>query len=420
MRVIKIAPDGNCLFGAICNQLFQLDITSGQHREKVRGLRREVVEYLRVNAWETRVRNCIICRIFDDLPQFSGQDYPSQVRAFTDFLSKDGNWGGEETVMAVANIFKANITIHFEKGASIVCVPHNGMAITSIKIVYRLQDKGHQSDYDSLVWQPERIGNEVQPQLITHGWEINSATEEQYQRSSELSSYTRQEETPAEICQLSAASLPLKYPTSIDLDSNLNVRRMEEGAQSDKPIRSMHGKHNDLPAQSPQSSADMGTFNSNIQGIQIGALVNQNRFECLTPHSVVVDKIKEIPETIRIASWNVRGSSQVDKRRDIDLALSEEQIDLAFLQETKLSPGMASTPNYSWFLCGDSDQKIAYRGVAILITKSLSNSIFKMKKVSNNIACIQFIIKGEPCQIINAYIPGDKRGGDEFSKLEFY
>lgn len=118
--VTKIAPDGNCLFGAICNQIFKLDVRSRQHSEKVRGLRCEVVNYLRANSRETRVKNCIICRISEDLPQFSGQDYPSQVIAFTDFLSKDGNWGGEETVMAVSNIFKANITIYFERGASIV------------------------------------------------------------------------------------------------------------------------------------------------------------------------------------------------------------------------------------------------------------------------------------------------------------
>lgn len=58
-----------------------------------------------------------------------------------DFLSVEGNWGGEETVLAAANIFKTDIIIHFEKGNPIKVSPHNAPALLVINIVYRLQDK---------------------------------------------------------------------------------------------------------------------------------------------------------------------------------------------------------------------------------------------------------------------------------------
>lgn len=138
--MLRIAGDGIYLNGAICNQLFGLNIESKQHKEKVCGHRREVVNYIRTHASEDRVNNCIICRNLDDLPHLSSSNYESQVRGLIDFLSVEGNWGGEETVLAASNIFKTDIIIHFEKGNPIKISPHNALTILVINIVYRLQD----------------------------------------------------------------------------------------------------------------------------------------------------------------------------------------------------------------------------------------------------------------------------------------
>lgn len=101
----------------------------------------EVTSFIRKHAWEERHRNCIICRIAEEMPDLSCRGYNSQVRSFLTSLSTEGNWDGKETIMAVSNMFKVDITIHFEEAASITFKPHNERAGSHLNIVYRLLDK---------------------------------------------------------------------------------------------------------------------------------------------------------------------------------------------------------------------------------------------------------------------------------------
>lgn len=288
IKVARIAGDGNCLFGAICNQLFGLNIDSKQHKEKVRSLRREVVNYIRIHALEDRVKNCIICRTWDDLPHLSSSNYETQIREFTDFLSVEGNWGGEETVLAASNIFKTDIIIHFEKGNPIKVSPQNAPTVMVISIVYRLQDKNSPTlcynHYDSLV--------ELQ----------TDETEERKDMSKPTFSNSQQ----------TNASLPF---------------------------------------------VSLNSYNSDIQALQEEGQVNLWQLKVSTPKIDSKDPVAEI------SSWNVRGCNQPCKRSEIDQILNKEEIDLAFLQKTNLSPGMANTSHYTWHLISDSTQNTEHRGI---------------------------------------------------------
>lgn len=86
LRVIVIPGDGNCLFSALSSQLFKLDVRSIQHKEKVQGLRKEVSNFIYTHAWEERYRNCIVCRIAEEMPQWVNLEYRIQVGKFVFFV----------------------------------------------------------------------------------------------------------------------------------------------------------------------------------------------------------------------------------------------------------------------------------------------------------------------------------------------
>lgn len=86
ITVIKAAGDGNCLFSTICCQLYNSKVGSTLHNESVRVLRGRVASYLRKHAGETRYKNCIICRISEEMPHLVGLTYDTQVDQFINFL----------------------------------------------------------------------------------------------------------------------------------------------------------------------------------------------------------------------------------------------------------------------------------------------------------------------------------------------
>lgn len=100
--------------------------------------------------------------------------------------------------------------------------------------------------------------------------------------------------------------------------------------------------------------------------------------------------------------------------------LINKNTDLAFLQETKLCPGIADTQNYARHLFGDRASATTHRGIANLISKLLSPSIFMVSKISENIAALHTRVDGVPICFINAYIPGDKKCADEIGKMAAY
>lgn len=60
------------------------------------------------------------------------------------------------------------------------------------------------------------------------------------------------------------------------------------------------------------------------------------------------------------------------------------------------------------------------RGIAILISKCLSSSLFQTSKVSENIAGCHIKTGKHSIYFINVYMPGDKRSANEFDKFGTY
>lgn len=80
--------------------------------------------------------------------------YQDEVNKFLKQLSKDGFWGGEETIMAVSEMWAADNTIFYEKGRNYVIKTQREVALKQIQIVHRLKNKNstnrEYNHYDSL------------------------------------------------------------------------------------------------------------------------------------------------------------------------------------------------------------------------------------------------------------------------------
>lgn len=153
LMIQRIPGDENCLFGAICHQIYDIQVKTEQYKAAVLNLRNEVVNYLRQNCEITRIKNCIISRIADEFPQYNLSNYQDKVTRFTRFLSINNNWGGEETIIACVEMMNISLNIHYELGAPRLFNPTIGTSSRTINIVYRLAgtDRHIYNHYDSVL-----------------------------------------------------------------------------------------------------------------------------------------------------------------------------------------------------------------------------------------------------------------------------
>jgi hypothetical protein len=100
--------------------------------------------------------------------------------------------------------------------------------------------------------------------------------------------------------------------------------------------------------------------------------------------------------SVNLATWNIRGCSPEIKRIAIDEILHTNKIDIACLQETKLSIGYTSTEHYEWHHISNQVRR-QHRGIAILICKGSLLCINKFEKVCNYVCLAIFNIKKTPC-----------------------
>lgn len=162
--------------------------------------------------------------------------------------------------MATAEMYNANIIIHYERGNTLQLSPQNGTPNLQINIAFRLQDV------------------------------------------------------------LSSNFIYIHYD-SIVISAQANT---SQGTQSTQPY-SIH------------------SANSGHLLIQAKVEINQNRLLCPTQQPEAVDKVTTIPRLTNLLSWNVRGCCRQETRNDIDDILKKKNVDVAFLQETKMIRGKAKT-----------------------------------------------------------------------------
>lgn len=89
LRIVNIEPDGNCLFGALGDQLRGRDADHAQ-------LRREVVDFVQAHP------NDFAAFIEDDEPF---EDYCQRLR-------EDGTWAGNIELQAASLLYEVNISVH--------------------------------------------------------------------------------------------------------------------------------------------------------------------------------------------------------------------------------------------------------------------------------------------------------------------
>lgn len=113
MKVAQIQKDGNCLFGAAVHQLERTVIKSNAHYQKTSELRSNVVSFISENLskFEHELKGRIdkVCTKTKSLKE--------QYEMFLENkLSRDGTWGGTESLKAIKLLHGVNILIINESG----------------------------------------------------------------------------------------------------------------------------------------------------------------------------------------------------------------------------------------------------------------------------------------------------------------
>lgn len=115
LSIAKILGDGNCLFAAIVHQLWQYPINSKQHKEAMKQLRSKVVEYILANyeSFEFNLKD----RVYELKNASQITDMTAECKSYVkNVLSRDGEYGGFETIKAVSEMFQVNILTFVEDG----------------------------------------------------------------------------------------------------------------------------------------------------------------------------------------------------------------------------------------------------------------------------------------------------------------
>lgn len=152
LTAAKIIPDGNCLPGAICHQLFHDPVGSTEHRHKMKKLRANVVEYIlkpeNFPAFEHTLKN----RVYDIKKKCEISDMTQECKLFVRHcLSKDRYWAGHEFIVAAANILRVNIFVFHENGDFYLTNSGKKIHDKSITLGYRLNyDQSEYNHYESV------------------------------------------------------------------------------------------------------------------------------------------------------------------------------------------------------------------------------------------------------------------------------
>lgn len=164
LDVINIPPDGNCLFGAFVHQIFGYKPSSKIHEDMVIKLRSDVVNYIKSNLeiFEKDLKGRIIAKKAGKLPKrqkIKIENFEKEVEDFLSDLSKDGIWGGSETIRAVSLMHKLNILVINEGGTIFFANGFKSDYKKTIMIAFRLNEfygkmpsSGEQwNHYDSVI-----------------------------------------------------------------------------------------------------------------------------------------------------------------------------------------------------------------------------------------------------------------------------
>lgn len=149
-EVVEIPGDGNCLFAAISHQIFGHDVNSIMHKAMTMTMREMVTKFIWAHRWDVGLQAQIVHRVNEDYPQLLATTTEQTMTNFTKLISRNGTWGGSETMWAIHRMFNVNIRIYRESGDETVIESANNGSNGEIRVVYRGQAE-EWNHYDSFV-----------------------------------------------------------------------------------------------------------------------------------------------------------------------------------------------------------------------------------------------------------------------------
>lgn len=147
LKVIKMPADGNCLFAACVNQLYRIKSETNQHKELVNNLRHDVCQYINENF--SRFNRIIELRLKDEHPNHSIASIHKMRDNFVKQLERSGFWGGTESLIAISELYNANIVVFRENGPYHFATKYDEENKRTLFLAYR-NISGKMSHYDSV------------------------------------------------------------------------------------------------------------------------------------------------------------------------------------------------------------------------------------------------------------------------------
>lgn len=151
LTVAEIPGDNSCMFGALSHQLYNYKITSNEHSQVTKKLRKDVVEHILKSenfpSFEYHLRD----RVYEIKNQKDITNMTTECKLFVrHVLSNNKTWGGMETLLAVSELHSTNIVVFNEDG---ICVKYKRAGQNydrSIAIAHRLGLNGERNHFDSV------------------------------------------------------------------------------------------------------------------------------------------------------------------------------------------------------------------------------------------------------------------------------
>lgn len=150
ISIIATIPDGNCLFSALSHQLWPNHITSSVHKENIKKLRSQVVEHIlkpdNFSIYEFMLHD----RVNKSKIISTDAELTMECKLFVRHgLSRNGAWGGLETIKAVSTLYDVNVVI-INEHKKCNMVRTSNQCKRTIVIAYRLNSEQEYYHYDSV------------------------------------------------------------------------------------------------------------------------------------------------------------------------------------------------------------------------------------------------------------------------------
>lgn len=130
LNTLDIKKNGDCMFGSLAHQLYYMKTNSKEHNDLTAKLRKDVVQHILADF--DRYKRAIEIDFRDSDGDAAQREYIS-----TD-LSKNGEWGGSESLLAVANMFEVNILVFRENGPFSFSFGFNRNFDRTVFLAYRI------------------------------------------------------------------------------------------------------------------------------------------------------------------------------------------------------------------------------------------------------------------------------------------